>query len=263
MNDVVWGKYGVEDGFSFRKKTKALRIDNSSKDSISVITENKELGIEVFKTKNIIMASGVIQTPYLLCKSDILKWRDTHFQWHPMIRAIVESLDSDLGLNDIDPFQAWTNNREFKFGSAVSTPGLLSVNLGRVIDKQEIKKLRSIYVSFVSSGRGGLVPGTSLPWYVPSKVDKANASVGYGLLMKLIHESGASVASRDGKIPKKFSTVHVFGSLPGGSGLYFDGTSRLKADERIQISDSSILPSGPGVNPQGPVMSICRTLVTP
>ena len=57
---------------------------------------------------------------------------------------------------------------------------------------------------------------------------------------------------------KKFSTVHIFGTLPISSGVFVAGTNQLKSDQRIRVSDASILPFGPGVNPQGVVMSSVR-----
>jgi hypothetical protein len=124
-------------------------------------------------SKNVILAAGTIQTPYLLCSSNLVPWNRTNFQWHPMLRTVVETKASDLGSDDIDPFQAWTKDRQFKVGAAVSTPGLLAMNLGKILSPDESSRLRSIYISFVSSGKGGLIPRTMIPWYIPSRTDKA------------------------------------------------------------------------------------------
>ena len=178
-----------------------------------------------------------------------------------MIRVIAESGQADLGLNDVDPFQAWTGDRDYKFGSAVSTPGLLAMNLGRILNQEEMSKLRSVYVSFISSGRGGLIPGTKIPWYLPSDTDKLRRINAARLVKEMVVAGGANLLSPINGRNISTSTVHIFGSLPINSGLFETGTSRLKIDSRIQVSDGSLLPFGPGVNPQGTIMALCKALV--
>jgi choline dehydrogenase-like flavoprotein len=51
------------------------------------------------------------------------------------------------------------------------------------------------------------------------------------------------------------STVHIFGSLPINSEIYEKGSLRLKRNPNVFICDGSILPFGPGVNPQAIIMS--------
>ena len=179
-----------------------------------------------------------------------------------MIRTVIKTRTTYLGLHDLDPFQACTSDRQFKFGSAVSTPGLLAMNLGQILSRDEIQSLRSLYVSFVSSGRGGLVPGTDTPWYMPSRLDRVRATKATQLLREIVRSSGGTFANNKDEIKKAISTVHVFGSLPLGSNLYSKGTTKLRSDDRIQISDGSLLPFGPGVNPQAVIMALCNALVT-
>jgi hypothetical protein len=145
-----------------------------------------------------------------------------------------------------------------KFGAAVSTAPLLSIALGRPVDLKEATELRSYYVSFSSSGKGGLVPILGLPWYKFSKLDRKLALDGVNLLKKLIALGGGKVLNPEKVSGKKFSTVHIFGSLPINSNIYLPGTNQLKVDQRIRVSDASILPFGPGVNPQGVVMTAVR-----
>lgn len=262
MNDLIWSKksrLGLQHNL---KESKAISLDTSSRSQIIVRVQNANFGLMELRCKQLILAAGTIQTPYLLCKSGILNWNKTSFQWHPMLRTVVQTAITDLGANDVDPYQAWTKNKDFKFGSAVSTPGLLGMNLGRVLNREELEGLRSIYVSFVSSGKGGLIPQTDIPWYLPSKLDKNNATESRKLLAELLRAGGADEVKNNKKRNVSLSTVHIFGSLPIDSGIFIDGTTRMKVDPRIQISDGSILPFGPGVNPQGVIMSLCDAIVT-
>jgi len=262
MIDVVWKHLTRLSNFHFKLNTRVDCIDAGESDRIKVSCTNPAGQSVAYFTKNLILAAGAIQTPRLLCESGLIPWRSTSFQWHPMVRTIIKTSHTDLGLHDVDPFQAWTQNRKFKFGSAVSTPGLLAMNLGRKPEPDELPKLRSVYGSFVSSGRGGLIPHTNFPYYFPSTKDKNNLQEVRMLLKKLIDASGATFANPEQRVKKGVSTVHIFGTLPINSEVFLEGTSRLKSDPRIQVSDGSLLPFGPGVNPQGIIMSLCNAVIT-
>lgn len=223
---------------------------------VKIITSN---GLEI-KAGKLIISGGSIDTPYLLAKNKLISWNNIKFQWHPMLRLICTTSQEKLGFYDIDSFQAWTNNLELKFGSGVSTPGLLSSILGYKIAPSEAKKLRSYYVSFVSSGNGGLVPNSRMPWYLFSKSDYKKIDNGIGWLSKIISSAGANMVQNVESSKKKISTVHIFGSLPYNSDIFSPGTNRLKFFKNILVADGSLLPSGPGVNPQGSLMAITALL---
>lgn len=138
----------------------------------------------------------------------------------------------------------------------------MAVNLGQILKKEDRPQLRSIYGSFVSSGNGGLLPGSATPYYFPSIDDRRNLREIRSLLESVVKASGATFADPSQKIKKGVSTVHIFGTLPITSDIYIPGTSKLRTDKRIQVSDGSLLPFGPGVNPQGVIMSLCDAIVT-
>jgi hypothetical protein len=261
MNFLFWSERISSGAIEFLRNTKVYGIDNSDQKVIRVKVKSDKKSAQTIRCNNLIMSAGTIQTPYVLCRSGILPWRDTRFQWHPMVRTMVETDAQDLGLLDVDPFQCWTADRRFKIGSAVSTPGLMAMNLGRIMKPDELSALRSIYISFVSSGRGGLVPNTDIPWYVPSQLDKENLKQSREILETFVTAAGAKFVNHTEKVKLGVSTVHIFGSMPLNSSIYETGTARLSKDHRIQISDASLLPFGPGVNPQGIVMSLCDAMI--
>jgi hypothetical protein len=79
------------------------------------------------------------------------------------------------------------------------------------------------------------------------------------MLTELVDITGVkSLNMKD--LHKKPSTVHIFGSLPADNGIFVVGTSNLKKDERIKVADGSLLPFGPGVNPQAIIMSTVDAL---
>jgi hypothetical protein len=259
MTLLFWNKQSVKENILMFDNSEAVRIDNSNSNFIDVTVRNtQDRTISVIRAKKIHLAAGAISTPVLLMKSKLLRRRDTNFAWHPMIRVVAKTRKSDLGEGDIDPFQAWTEDRSLKFGSAVSTAPLLSIALGRLVSLEEASELRSFYVSFSSSGKGGILPLIGLPWYRFSKKDRWLASRGLEMLKDIIVSGGGELINFENISSEKFSTVHIFGTLPINSEIFFRGTNMLKIDNRIRVSDASILPFGPGVNPQGVVMSSVR-----
>lgn len=263
MSEVVWKDFLKRENVKLSLETEAIRIRYNSPKSVKVLTQNSSKEVIEFEGRNVIVAAGTIETPRLLASSRLIGWTDTRFQWHQMYRTIVDTDESDLGATDIDPIQAWTNDYSLKFGSAVSTPGLLSFGLGRKISYEETKRLRSYYVSIVSSGRGGLIPKTSIPWYRASDSDKRLSREGRLLLTQLIEGSGARFAAPSTPVSQKASTVHIFGSLPISSSIFENGSCQLRKYSNIFICDGSILPYGPGVNPQGVIMTAVHSMFNP
>ncbi len=259
MNNVFWTNF--ERNNPARQLKTDLRVKRiESGKFLKIICRDLNNSEVTYFSRKLILGAGAIGTPYLLASSGLINWKDTRFQWHPMVRTIVKTNSEDLGSTDIDPFQAWTNDHAIKFGSGVSTPGLLAIGLSRQIYEHEFSFLRSYYGSFVSSGKGGIVPGSKIPWYKFSKFDHIQISTAKKMLEELIIHSGASFADKNEKIKKGISTVHIFGTLPSNSPVYISGTNRLKTCENILICDSSILPFGPGVNPQGIIMTTIKSM---
>ena len=259
MNEIYWNTSLSESQIPLVGNCEVMSISTKNSEYVEVLCRDTISGKKsVIKSKSVHLSAGAISTPALLARSGIIRWRDTKFSWHPMIRLVALTQEVDLGSGDIDPFQAWTEDRKLKFGAAVSTAPLLSIALGRPVSLKEASELRSYYVSFSSSGKGGLVPILGLPWYKFSKLDRKLAREGVDLLKKLIALGGGNVLNPEKVSSKKFSTVHIFGSLPINSNIFVPGTNQLKIDKRIRVSDASILPFGPGVNPQGVVMTAVR-----
>ena len=262
MIETFWSDFVTDPRNSIQPGIEIVRLDSSNKDFVRVVGVNRLNGASIeFRAKRVHVSAGPISTPSLLARSGLIRWSSTNFQWHPMIRVIAQTEPDALGWNDIDPFQAWTDDRKLKFGSAVSTPSLLAINLRKVIDVNESKLLRSYYVSFSSSGSGGIVPRTSMPWYRYSKLDRQLSTMGLEMLQTLVDSGGGKILNAKELHPMKQSTVHVFGSVPANTPNYASGTNRLASDERIFVSDGSLLPIGPGVNPQGVVMSTVNALL--
>ncbi len=262
MIETFWSKFINDSTHRIQFGVEVRKINTRDKNYVSVTGYDHQTRTEVeFRANRVHVSAGPISTPFLLAKSGLIRWSSTSFQWHPMIRVIARTPEAMLGWNDIDPFQAWTSDRKLKFGSAVSTPSLLAINLQKVISDQESRSLRSYYVSFSSTGKGGLVPHASLPWYRYSEADRNLSSKGLDMLIQLVRSGGGEVLNVDELNPMKQSTVHIFGSLPADSANFASGTCRLSCDERVLVSDGSLLPMGPGVNPQAVIMTTVDALL--
>lgn len=256
MTSLVWKELSNNENFNFLLGTEVIKIEPfEEKVSINIKVDGE---VKRINTKKVIVAAGSIETPYLLARSGLLNWSDTNFQWHPMLRVIAKTRKFDLGFGDLDPIQAWEKDYSLKYGSAVSSPGLLSVGLGRVLSPKETQFLRSYYVSFASTGRGGLIPRTKIPWYRFSEEDRSLKIKGIKKLEELIAAGGGKIMS-DKKNRDKYSTVHIFGTLPIKSEIYKEGTCVLSKYQNVFICDGSILPFGPTVNPQAIIMSTVRS----
>jgi hypothetical protein len=131
----------------------------------------------------------------------------------------------------------------------------------RILDSAELPYLRSYYASFASTGRGGLVPFTQTPWYRYSQSDAVNIKAATEKLREIVETGGGKIDKAMLLKNPRISSVHIFGSLPVDSGEFEEGTVMLKSDNRIQVCDASLLPTGPGVNPQAIVMSLVQSLV--
>jgi hypothetical protein len=256
MNSTFWSDFLQNDSHSIHCEIEITRIDTEHTDYVRVFGINRRTSTAIeYRALRVHVSAGPTSTPSILAKSGLIDWASTNFQWHPMIRVIAKTDAKHLGFNDIDPFQAWTADRKLKFGSAVSTASLLAINLRRIIDQEESTSLRSYYVSFSSSGNGGIIPFTSLPWYKYSQKDRQLSRDGLHQLQELVRAGGGSILNAEELKPMKQSTVHIFGTLPINGPNFIPGTNRLRRDERVFVSDGSLLPIGPGVNPQGVIMT--------
>ena len=257
--ETTWTKYTNRVALN----CEVLKINSelrSNRTTIKVVDRKSNRTLTI-NCKKIYLCGGSISTANLLVKSNLVPRKQLKFNFHAMIRLVAEVPLGMQGEADVDSFQAWSSDKQLKFGGAVSTKSLLAFNLNRRIYNEEVKKLRSYYVSIVPQGQGGFIPLLGYPYYLFSKKDKHLFHRGYAELSNLILSGGGkSVITSEREALSNLSTVHVFGSSPIGSPFFIPGTTILKTNRNIQILDSSILPSAPSVNPQGPTMALVNLM---
>jgi len=248
---IVWQRYPE----NIRTGIEVLKIRKRHSD-YEVQYKDLNSGVKSsIRCKKVFLGAGTVGTPRILLKSKMISRRQIKFNLHPMVRVLAKS-EADKELFDIDPFQSWSKDRNFKFGGAVSTPSLLAISLNNIVKKGS--KLHSYYVSFIPSGKGGLFPLIKIPYFRYSREDRENMRRGKTQLIKLLHSDNCEIVNNTNKI--NLSTVHIFGSLPLGSPFYLEGTTKLLKYPGISVWDASILPTAPGVNPQGPLTTLVQLL---
>jgi hypothetical protein len=228
--------------------------------NLEVISRDSTGKKNTIHCEKVILCAGTVSTPLILSRSRLIKLRKAEFNLHVMLRSLVKVPKSDLGAHDIDPFQSWSKDHTLKYGSAVSSPSLLSPTIGREIDEEESKGLRAFYVSFAPKGKGGFIPFIRLPYFKFNESDrKVIAHAAAELCRTIDSDPMSSRVTTEKLIAENASTVHIFGSLPIG-GRIVNEYGELRSDKRVIISDGSILPTAPLVNPQGPIMTLCNLL---
>jgi choline dehydrogenase-like flavoprotein len=222
----------------------------------------------------------------LLGRSGVRPVGDT-LQMHPMIRFAArfptEVNDPKYGVPvvQIDEFKP-----EMTLGGSYSSLPHLALWLGHSVPDRE-KKLESwrqmavFYVAVVSKGHGSIrrlpILGEPLVRFPVSDADMGALGLGVKRMGEALFEAGASeiyhpntgapiadpsgLAELGGGLPRSgaaVSTIHLFSSCQMGErdDCPLDSWGALKGTANIYVNDSSVLPTSPGVNPQGTIMAI-------
>ncbi|MDR1910882.1 MAG: GMC family oxidoreductase N-terminal domain-containing protein [Helicobacteraceae bacterium] len=256
---------------------KAIRVQKNGDGWLVKLNNNQAIGC-----KNLFLACGAIQTPLLLQKSALIGASKT-LHMHPTIKAIahfpqdVNSRDMGVPVHQIKEFE------NISMGCSISSPHYLSTSMLGVSDglslvRGDWKHLASYYAMIVPEARGAV---RKLPFFGDAFVsisltrnDLKNLSIALKKLCEVLFAAGADAlyptiggikplterADID-KIPdilpvkqSALMTIHLTSSMID----FIDQWGALKSAKNLFISDASILPSAPGVNPQGVLLSLVR-----
>jgi hypothetical protein len=252
-------------GVKISTSTKVLKI-KPNLENIEICCVSNRGQRKSFSAKQVVVAAGAVGTPKILKASRLIS-NCVPMNFHPMVRIVGEQ---DFEINDGDlfpPWQAWTQDLKFKFGYSVSTHPYLKATLSSTgelnsLEHKDFSKHAAYFSSFAledSKVRIVTIGKITIPLIKWGKKDKTELVSANNLLRKILKSGDArKIYPSKGMAP--ITTVHIFGSLPIGSSRHVDFLGRLIADTRIRISDSSILPSAPWCNPQGPMMVACEIL---
>ncbi len=219
-------------------------------------------GRRSFRGERLVLSAGTTATPEILARSGIFPLRRSSFGFHLMSKVAVRFPFAINDFVDIDPHQAWQAGESAKIGVSASTPEILrSTFAGLGIDTSGVDENCGVYyVSIPATGRGGLirVGQSTQPWFRLDSEAKREIEMRTAHLESAVRAIGGEVLA-PGR--RTYSTVHVFGSLPIGTSDVCDSSGNVRgANGRIRLSDASVLPTAPSVNPQGPLMHLASLL---
>lgn len=248
-------------------------------------------GAAVFECENLFVSCGAIGTPALLQRSGIRGRFGHGLQMHPTVKVVAE-FDEEVNSEamGVPVHQVKEFAPDFSFGCSISSMPYLALAL--LDHPHELPRLSNswkrmaIYYAMIVPSAEGLVralPGCGDPLvrFQPNAADLHQLATGLRRLCELLFAAGAvrlmpsitgfgplekttELSRLPALLPKATSnlmTIHLFSSCRMGENpelCSVDSFGRVKGMEGLHIADASLLPSAPGVNPQGSVMAFAR-----
>jgi choline dehydrogenase-like flavoprotein len=237
--------------------------------------------------RHVFVCGGAIQTPAILQRSKVRGHIGRTLAVHPTVKLAARFAEPLNEPDDVPVHQVKEFAPDLSFGGSASNPGLVALALsdnwdtvGRAV--QDWQRISVYYAAITSEGRGRVraVPGLSDPvvTYHLTRNDRELLRSGVARLALLMLEAGADEVYpsyrgapivRDradlAAMQASFSTsratvmtVHLCSTVPMGddeSRCGADSFGRVHGYDNLLVNDASLLPTAPGVNPQGTVMA--------
>ena len=269
--------YYQESDLNIIKKTKVLNFKKINNKFIvnCLDLENKET--YKIEATYLILSCGTFETHKLLTFSGY-ELRENTFSIHPHIKVGAKFTDSIEDGEKVSPYQTKVPDYETSYGTSINSKQwkalFLSENIRNFKNEiSEIDKIGIFYSAIKPVGEGKINYSkflkTNILSFKFSKEDINNLIYGVNLLIKLLNIAGAkstylplnnNETLNHGNFKNlSIHTVHTFSSMKlGNNNSNCNSFGVLHGEPNILISDASILPGPPGVNPQGPLMALCR-----
>lgn len=238
--------------------------------------------------RHVFVCGGAIQTPALLQRSRIAGHIGRSLAVHPTVKLAARFHDELNVPNEVPVHQVKEFAPDLSFGGSASQPGLVALALSdqwptfsRAIT--DWRRISLYYAAITSEGRGRVraVPGLRDPivTYALTRRDRAMLGSGLARLALLMLEAGAdevypsfrgapivrkrvdlaTLQSRFSATRASVMTVHLCSTVPMGEDTTMCGANsfgRVHGTNNVWVNDASLLPTAPGVNPQGTVMAL-------
>jgi choline dehydrogenase-like flavoprotein len=237
------------------------------------------------KFKFLIIACGTFQTPLLLHRSGYKFSNNLSFGIHPHLKIGAYFKEKILGEEIVSSCQIKLPNFNASLGSSINTNSWKALFLldswNNYNAEFNFEKLGIFYSMIIPSGTGKLRFSKILNNYFLSfkysEKDKKNLYDSSKLLVEMLLETEAekiifpnkniSTLFKSSNFQyqdfrknfKHFSlhSVHTFSSMRiGNRNSECDSFGILNNSKNVLISDASIVPGPPGVNPQGAIMAL-------
>jgi choline dehydrogenase-like flavoprotein len=243
---------------------------------------------ELIRARWVFVCAGAIGTAALLQRSGLRRGVGATLRMHPTVKVAAE-FDAPLdAAADVPVHQVKEFGPDLSFGGSVSRPGhvalVLADNWRRDAGRAEDWERFAVYYASIRSvghGRVLALPGIREPvvTYRLTQRDLALLCSGLRRLTHMLLAAGAlavypsvrcgPVAHRDagctdvGATLRRGSvslmTVHLCSTVPLGEDerrCPVDSWGRVRGWAGLYVNDGSLLPTAPGVNPQGTIMAL-------
>jgi choline dehydrogenase-like flavoprotein len=256
---------------------------------IESIREGRAL--RTLRARSVILSAGAIRTAQLLQRSGLAQRAGRTLSMHPTVKVValfpdeVNHPGAGVPAHQVKEFAT-----AFSFGCSISSPALLALAMQdhpdhRRLADSEWRRMAVYYAMICPEGRGRIrgVPGFDAPlvtFSLPQR-DLQTLSVAVGHLCRLLLAAGAQMlfptirgcsplsceadlARLPYPLPRAHTslmTIHLFSSCPMGERRELcvtDSYGAVIGAPSLHVADASLLPSAPGVNPQGTVMAFAR-----
>ena len=251
---------------------------------------DREQPIEI-RFQQVWVCAGAVQTPRLLRKSGLTPQVGDTLTMNPMIRLAARFPDRvNVPALGVPVVQIEEFKPAMTLGCSYSAVPHLAMWLDgtaaqRSAMLEDWERMAVFYVKVSGKGRGSVrtwpVFDEALVRQPVTSGDLAQLGEGLCRLSQALLAAGAEVVHnplvggeslhtaadaerfRGALTPANVSVsaIHLHSTCPMGNRAGFSATDshgRLHQAENIQVNDSSLLPSSPGVNPQGTIMAIAR-----
>jgi choline dehydrogenase-like flavoprotein len=264
----------------------ALEMSNAGAQRASTTLSDGRGGSITFR--HVFVCGGAIQSPALLQRSRIAGHIGRSLAVHPTVKLAARFADELNVPDDVPVHQVKEFAPDLSFGGSASQPGLVALALSdqwrtfaRAIT--DWRRISVYYAAITSEGRGRVraVRGLRDPivTYGLTRHDRALLGSGLARLALLMLEAGAdevypsfrgaplvrhpsdlaTMQSRFSATRASVMTVHLCSTVPMGEDIAVcgaDSFGRVHGTSNVWVNDASLLPTAPGVNPQGTVMAL-------
>lgn len=273
-------------------RVERINFRSSSAVSVRAFKKHPVIGRQPLTVtcKRLYVCAGALQTPLLLRRSGIRRRVGCSLKFHPSLRVLAR-FDRPIRPYGapMSGFQIKQFAPEVSMGISLSLPPLLAsgltfnwpANLGHLAET-ECMGMYYVMTRAHADGRVRNLPGHGnyLASYALDRTDLGALTKGYADLCELLFEAGATalfpsveglslVTSREAvrgwrDAPFRANrlnvmSIHAFSSCPMGEDerrCPVDSHGKVRGTDNVFVHDASLLPSSPGVNPQGPIMAI-------
>jgi choline dehydrogenase-like flavoprotein len=242
----------------------------------------------LIRARWVFVCCGAIGTAALLQRSGLRRGIGATLHVHPTVKAVAEFADRLDAAADVPVHQVKEFGPDLSLGGSVSRPGHVALalvnNWGRDgMHAENWERMGVYYAAIRSVGRGRVtaVPGVRAPvvTYSLANTDIALLRSGLCRLTHMLFAAGAltvypsvrgaPVAHTDEDVAKvgaafgrrsaSLMTVHICSTVPLGENedrCPADSWGRVRGCDGLYVNDGSLLPTAPGVNPQGTIMAL-------